>query len=677
MTVMKRRIIKYIYIMISVVLLVPQCATYAAGASSPTLLYLTANPALLSLTEGKSASVTVSGAYTDGGVKILTNCIWTSSDTSVATVSKGKITGVSEGAATITAQIDSISVNIKVTVNSASSVTLSYLSASSESISIKQGGSQSITIKGVYSDGSFEALTSKCKWTSSDAAIAAVSNGTIKGLDSGTAVVTASIGSKNVLIEVEVYSPANAWITSWKASADAVSVAPGKTKAISINATFSDNSKKNITSEFVWTSDDSSIATVLKGKITGVAPGVTYVTAAYGLKSVAIKVTVSEASELLYLSVNTDYITLSEGQSQSVTVTGTFKDDSKKNLTSKCTWTSAASALASVSNGKITGISAGKLLVRAEYESKSVSVVVTVTAAPEVELLSLNASAVSLSLAQGKSKTVTINGVYSDGTKKNITSECSWTSGKRSVAVVSSGNITGIAGGKTIITATYDSKSVEIEVTVTEVPKLTSLKASQKYIYIGKGESGSIAITGTYSDGSQKNLTSGCNWKSANASVLTVSKGVIKGKDYGTTTVSAEIDSQSVDIEVTVLHPSDSSVKLLSLSGLTSITLGKGKSVYMTINGIYTNGTVMSLESKCTWRSNNTNVATVKDGIITGMAAGTATITAFYGSRSLDITVTVLPSSESPLSISASPSSITVAKGKTKSVSVSGEFKDG
>lgn len=676
MTAMKNSIIKYINLLILIIALMSQSTVYASGASSPTLLYLNANPRILSLTEGKSTTVTVSGTYTDGITKKLTNCVWTSSDTSVATVSKGKILGVSEGSAIITASIDSTSVDIDVTVNSASSVALLSLTASPNNVTIKKGNSQTITVTGTYSDGAVETVTSKCTWTTSDASVATVSKGTIKGIDAGSTVITASIGSKNVVIEVNINSQA-IWITSWKASQNAVTIAPGKSKAVTINATYSDNSKKTLTSEFAWTTDDPSIATVKNGKITGIAPGDTYVTAAYGLKSVAIRVTVSGPPELEYLSVSSDYITLAEGKSQSVTVTGTYSDETKKNLTAKCKWTYGD--IVSVSNGKITGISAGRVLVKAECEEKSVSVIVTVTDSPEVELLSLSADTASLSLAEGKTKAIIINGLYSDNTKKKLApEECTWSSSKKSVATVLNGNITAIAGGRTIITATYDyNKSVDIEVTVTDVPKLVSLKANPSYVYIAKGESLPIKITGTYSDGSQKNLTSSCKWKSDNTSVLTVSKGTVKGVAYGTTKVSAEVDSQILEISANVARPSDSTVRLLALTSVTSVTLDPGKSVYMTINGRYSDGSVKSLESECTWSSSDTRVAKVENGRIIGVRAGIATITAVYESRSLDIKVSVISSSGSSQSISASPSSVTVAKGKSTSISVRGKFGDG
>lgn len=58
----------------------------------------------------------------------------------------------------------------------------------------------------------------------------------------------------------------------------------------------------------------------------------------------------------------------------------------------------------------------------------------------------------------------------------------------------------------------------------------------------------------------------------------------------------------------------------------------QGKSIQLNIAGI---------SGKPSWSSSNSNIATVSDGIVTGVSVGTATITAKYGGVSYTCNITV------------------------------------
>ena len=95
-------------------------------------------------------------------------------------------------------------------------------------------------------------------------------------------------------------------------------------------------------------------------------------------------------------------------------------------------------------------------------------------------------------------------------------------------------------------------------------------------------------------------------------------------------------------------HHSAPAVTLRSLSvtptpGATgSFTGGVGFGRQMVATGTYSDGTTADLTSTAVWSSSSTSIATVSAGVVTGVALGTATITATYndvaGSGSITIT---------------------------------------
>ncbi|MBO5001344.1 MAG: Ig-like domain-containing protein, partial [Prevotella sp.] len=103
----------------------------------------------------------------------------------------------------------------------------------------------------------------------------------------------------------------------------------------------------------------------------------------------------------------------------------------------------------------------------------------------------------------------------------------------------------------------------------------------------------------------------------------------------------------------------------------TSASVVNGRTTKMTaIRRTFTNGTQTYGEdysSNFTWTSSNTSVATVgSNGVITGVGAGTATITAKYGGTTLTGTVTVTPNYTYELVLNKT--SIDMGKGRTETL---------
>ena len=160
-----------------------------------------------------------------------------------------------------------------------------------------------------------------------------------------------------------------------------------------------------------------------------------------------------------------------------------------------------------------------------------------------------------------------------------------------------------------------------------------------------KGTTQQLIATGTYSDGTTKDITASATWVSSMASVATInSAGLATGVSVGTTAIQATYLSVSSATNLTVVNP------LLSLS-ITPTLPGTrvGGTQQFTATGTYYDGTTQNLTSSVNWSSSSTSVATINsNGLATGLASGTSTITArqpggIANSVNLNVTATITP----------------------------------
>ena len=124
---------------------------------------------------------------------------WSTSNQSVATVNNGTVTAVAEGTATITATAGGKSATCSVTVNKKVVAVTSVVLDKTE-VELEPGETVTLTAS-VKPD---EATGKTVTWTSSDASIATVENGTLTAVAEGTATITAKAGDKEAICQVTV-----------------------------------------------------------------------------------------------------------------------------------------------------------------------------------------------------------------------------------------------------------------------------------------------------------------------------------------------------------------------------------------------------------------------------------------------------------------------------------------
>jgi Bacterial Ig-like domain (group 2) len=329
--------------------------------------------------------------------------------------------------------------------------------------SIAAGNTQQFTATGTYNNGSTANLTASVTWASSNAAAATISTaGLGNGVAIGSTTITATSGAISGSTGLTVTAPVLVSIAVTPANS---SIAPGANQQFAATGTYSDSSTRNLTGTVTWTSSNTAAATISSSGLgTGVATGSTTINATSGTISGSTTLTVIPV--LVSIAVTPANASIPAGGVQQFTATGTYSDNSTKNVTNSVTWSSTNTAAATItSSGLGTGVAPGSATITATSGAISGSTGLTVTA---VTLVSIAVTPVSPSIAKGATQQFTATGTYSDRSTENLTSSVTWTSGTTSVATISSSGLaTGTGGGSTSIGAALGGISNSTTLTVT------------------------------------------------------------------------------------------------------------------------------------------------------------------------------------------------------------------
>ena len=226
---------------------------------------------------------------------------WTSSDTTVATVSStGKVTAKKDGTATITVTTKDGGYTAECTVT-VKTVKVTGVRVSSATATVKEGKSTTITATVAPSNATNKEVT----WTSADTSIAKVSqNGVITGVKAGktTVTVTTKDGGHKATVDVTVTAPVAATSVS---ISGAKTVQEGNTIKLIATVLPTDADNKAVT----WETSDAKIATVSNGTVKGIAPGGVTITATTkdGGHKATYVITVTEKPASYSITFNANY----------------------------------------------------------------------------------------------------------------------------------------------------------------------------------------------------------------------------------------------------------------------------------------------------------------------------------------------------------------------------------
>ncbi|EQA38254.1 bacterial Ig-like domain, group 2 [Leptospira inadai serovar Lyme str. 10] len=661
--------------------------------TSAKLLSIQVDPTAPSVAKGLTKNFTATGTYTDATTQDLTTQVtWTSSNTGIATISnasgtQGTATGLSIGTSNITASLGSVTSPANtLTVTAA---TLQSITINPSLPSIPKGRSQNLTATGTYSDGSTSDLTTQVTWTSSDSSIAIVDNtsgnqGKASGVSQGSVSIGAAFGSISGTVTLTVTS---AVLDSIQVSIVDTSIAKGTSTQAEAVGIYSDGTHSNISDQVVWTSSQTSIiqlGVLLSGPKKQLnspnngSQGSSRITATLNSVSGYADLSVT-APRLVSIQVDPTNPTVANGLTKNFTATGTYTDGSVQDLTSQVTWSSSNTSVATISNvsgsqGTATTLQTGTSNITAQ--SGSVVSPISVLTVGAATLVSITiAPSPTVSISKGLTRNFTATGHYSDNSTQDITTQVTWSSFDQTKATISNasgsqGTVTALLEGSTQISATLNSiQSSDTAVTVTAAV-LQSIQVTPANSNLPKGNTTGFTANGVYSDGTTLDLTTQVTWSSSNTASATISnaggtQGTATAVNIGSTTISAQSGSTTGSTTLTV-----TAAVLVSIS-----VAPNGSSVYtgytknFTATGTYSDASTQDLTTQAVWASSDTSKATISNangtqGQVTGVAAGTVTISATFGSVSGNTSLTVVYLDTTPPTVlnavSLSPTTVRV-----------------
>ena len=287
-------------------------------------------------------------------------------------------------------------------------------------------------------------------------------------------------------------------------------------------------------------------------------------------------------------------------------------------------------------------------------------------------LQSIVVNPASPNLAPGLTLPLDAVGTYSNSTTHDVTTSAMWSTVPTGFATINSGGAaTGVTTGST--TAWAALGAVQASTTLNVKPSLVSIQVTPPNPSTPVGALQSFTATGTFSDGSQQNMTTSVNWTSSSSGVASIaSSGVTTSLGAGQTTITATAGSVTGSTTLTV-----TSATLLSIAvSPATPTIAAGTTQQFTATGTFSGGSKQNLTSSVGWNSSSSAVATVASGgLASGVGAGPATITATLGpiTGTANITVT----SASLAAIQMSPQSPSVIIGGSQQFTATAIYSNG
>ena len=294
------------------------------------------------------------GTFSDSSTQTLVSVTWSSSNSTIATITSdstnyGHAFAVAAGAATVSACAGSVCGSTAMMASPSALVSITITPASG---TIVAGSLLQLQARAIFADGGTEDLTLFVTWSSSALTVATVNSGGLaSALAIGTTTIAAASGTVQGTATLTVTSPVLASIGVAPANP---SIAAGNTQQFTATGTYSDGSTQNLTSTATWSSSAPGVATIPAGGLaTSLIAGTSIISAT--MSGIAGSTTLTVTPPVLVsIAVTPANPSIAVGNTQQFTATGTYSDGSTQNLTSMATWSSSAPAVAAVSTTGLT-----------------------------------------------------------------------------------------------------------------------------------------------------------------------------------------------------------------------------------------------------------------------------------------------------------------------------------
>src|SRR5205814_560888 len=211
---------------------------------------------------------------------------------------------------------------------------------------------------------------------------------------------------------------------------------------------------------------------------------------------------------LASLAITPANISVTVGNNQQLTATGTYSDHTTGNLTSSVTWASSDTSVMTVNSaGLASGVAPGTAMIT--VNSGSINTHTNPTASPA--LVSIAVTPAAQSVLVNATQQFTATGTYADSSYADISSTVTWSSSDTALATVNAAGLaTGVAAGNITVQAALGS--IHGSTTLTVNPILVSLTVTAPDLTIDINTTAQFTATGNLSDGSAQDYTQLVSW---------------------------------------------------------------------------------------------------------------------------------------------------------------------
>lgn len=343
-------------------------------------------------------------------------------------------------------------------------------------------------------------------------------------------------------------------------------------------------------------------------------------------------------------------------------------------------WSVDDASVATISSsGLLTAVEDGSTVVTASQDGVSASVEVIV---PPPELLTLTVTPSTATITIGGNVTFTASGTY-EGSDEAVPVAALWEVSDEDVAEINSGGTaTGLDTGTVTVRASSGGRTATATLTVNEVPTLTAITVTPAAATAAIGDSISYLATGTYtySDGSTMTDEVDVTWSVANTTIASIDavRGVALARSQGTTDVRAVNGGIIGTATITVTAPELREVIVTP----TTASVPAGAVQTFQARGVYSDSPVPRVISgTVNWTVDDGSVASLSsttgsDVNASGLAVGSATLTASSGGFSDDATLTVTAAELTGV-LRVTPAVGRVIPGTSTTFTLVGSYTDG
>lgn len=310
-----------------------------------------------------------------------------------------------------------------------------------------------------------------------------------------------------------------------------------------------------------------------------------------------------------------------------------------------------------------------------------VAMVVLAACGQEARLQALQVTPPVTEVTEHLRANVTAIAVYSDGTQRDVTAEVQWTSQDAAVASAEAGVVQAGQPGSTYLTAAWSGLETSARVDVVAAT-LLALQVTTDAATLPAGLTARASASGTFSDGSTRDVTASVQWSASGGAVTVDAAGTVRAVLPGLVDVVATLDGATAAAPVEVTEAQAVSLELRNVAAALPLGLTAAFQVVAT----FTDGTVRDVTAEAALEVADAAIATV-DGSGTlrvlaagakelrGLAAGTTELRAAYAGLAaaapVEITAAVL------VAIEVSAPHGAIKQGNIYYFSAAGTFSDG